>query len=125
MGGKAIEAVDRPTSTSPGRVAYAVTHEEPPRVLIAEDEVVLSRALATQVIAQESADRFAPEALEAIRSALLEERWGDAVSTWMSISRSNVDVYPDEQVLTNARLDAVSASISIRMSPIFKDPAGP
>jgi hypothetical protein len=33
------------------RVAYAVTHEDEPRVFLAEDETVLSRVLAVELVA--------------------------------------------------------------------------
>lgn len=115
--------MSRPTSTSPGRVAVAVTREDPPRVLIATDDEVLSRAIATNVIAQEDADSFTASELTSVRSALLEERWADAVAIWISATSASVDVYPDEQVLTQDDLSTDAAAFSIRIGRLFSQPS--
>ena len=113
----------RPTSTSPGRVAVAVTHEDPPRVFIATDDEVLSRAIARHLIAQEDSDSFKPAELTAVRSALLEERWADAVALWIDSTSASVDVYPDEQVLTQDDLTTDGTAFSIRMGRLFSQPS--
>lgn len=111
----------RPTSTSPGRVAVAVTREDPPRLIIAADDDVLSRAIATEVIAKEDPKAFKKPDLEAIRSALLEERWSDAVAIWIDTTQASVDVYPDEEVLQQEDLTVEAAAFSIRFSRLFAD----
>ena len=109
----------RPTSTSPGRVAVAVTREDPPRLLIATDEDVLSRAIATRVVAQEDPATFSHANLLAIQSALLEERWSDAVALWIDSTSASVDVYPDEEILRESDLTTEAAAFSIRMGRLF------
>lgn len=113
----------RPTSTSPGHVAVAVTREDPPRLLIATDDEVLSRAIATHVVAQEDSKWFTSAELVAIRSALLEERWADAVALWIDRTSASIDVYPDEQVLTQDDLSTEAAAFSIRMGRLFSQPS--
>lgn len=114
--------MSRPTSTSPGRVAVAVTREDPPRLIIATNDEVLSRALVTQVIAQEDPKSFKPKELGAIRTALLEERWSDAVAIWIDTTSASVDVYPDEEVLTEQDLTVDAAAFSMRLGRIFSEP---
>ncbi|HVR78413.1 MAG TPA: hypothetical protein VMS99_08480 [Acidimicrobiia bacterium] len=111
----------RPTSTSPGRVAVAVTREDPPRLIVATDDDVLSRAIATKVIAQEDPGTFEEAELKAIRSALLEERWSDAVAMWIETTAASVDVYPDEEILRQEDLTTEAAAFSIRLSRLFAD----
>lgn len=113
--------MSRPTSTSPGRVAVAVTREDPPRLIIATNDEVLSRALVTQVIAQEDPKSFNPKELNAIRAALLEERWSDAVAIWIDTTSAGVDVYPDEEVLTDEDLSVDAAAFSMRLGRIFSN----
>lgn len=113
--------MSRPTSTSPGRVAVAVTREDPPRLIIATNDEVLSRALVTQVIAQEDPRSFNAKDLDAIRAALLEERWSDAVAIWIDTTSASVDVYPDEEVLTDKDLSVDAAAFSMRLGRIFSD----
>lgn len=110
----------RPTSTSPGRVAVAVTREDPPRLIVATDDEVLSRAIATKVIAQEAPEAFKSSDLEAIRSALLEQRWSDAVALWIDATTASVDVYPDEEIVSQEDLSEEAAAFSIRLSRLFE-----
>jgi hypothetical protein len=103
----------------PSRVAVAVTRDEPPEVLLAEDADVLSRLVALRLVARTpsgSLGRYLGE----IRAALLEERWGDAVAQWIEATGRVVDAYPDEEVWTDDELDQDRASFEIRMAPIFE-----
>jgi hypothetical protein len=101
--------------------AYAVVREEEPKVFLAEDADVLARVLALQVVAQLPAATVKSSArLEEMRSALLEERWGDALVAWIEETDTPVDVYDESlTVWTNEALDAEQASMEIRMSPLF------
>jgi hypothetical protein len=109
-------------STRPGRVAYAVVHDDPPLVFIAEDEYVLSRRVALEVVASMRANDLPSRAIvEQLRACLLEERWADAIATWIEVSGIAIDAYPDEIVWTEAALDAERASLEMRMSPLFRD----
>lgn len=108
--------------TRPGRVAYAVVRDDPPRIFIAEDEFVLTRRLALDVVASIRADDLpSPSVAERLRTALLEERWADAIATWIEVSGIAVDAYPDEIVWTEAALDAERAAFEMRMAPLFRD----
>ena len=109
---------------SRGRIAFAVVHDDPPAVYIAEDADVLSRVLALELIARTPAAQISNRArLERMRAALLEERWADALGDWIDETGSVVDAYPDETIWTEARLDLEHATLEIRMAPLFADDA--
>lgn len=105
--------------TAPG--AYAVLRGEEPQVVLAEDARVLSRALALTLVAQLPAERVSTTArLEEMRQALLEERWADALVSWMEETETAVDVYDETpRVWTETELDEEQASMEIRMAPLF------
>ena len=105
--------------TAPG--AYAIVRGEEPQVVLAEDARVLSRALALTLVAQLPATSVSsPARLEEMRQALLEERWADALVTWMEETETNVDVYDERPpVWTAAGLDEEQASMEIRVAPLF------
>ncbi|MGH2786397.1 MAG: hypothetical protein ACRDJV_00625 [Actinomycetota bacterium] len=105
--------------------AYAVVREEDPKVFLAESADVLSRVLALQVVAQVPAATVRSSArLEEMRSALLEERWGDALVAWIEETDTPVDVYDEAlTVWSNEGLDAEGASMEIRMAPLFEEEA--
>jgi hypothetical protein len=110
------------SSTRPGRVAYAVVHDEPPQVFIAEDEYVLTRRVALEVVASTRADRLPSQAVaDELRACLLEERWADAIFAWIEASGIVIDAYPDEVVWTDVALDAERTSLEMRMAPLFQD----
>ena len=106
----------------PGRVAVAITHGESPRVLLAESNEVLSRAIALCWVASTPAEQVPAAFLTSIRRALLDEDWSEAVLQWMFSAGDVVDAYPDETMWTDERLDADRASMEIRVAPIFKEP---
>ena len=107
--------------TIPG--AYAIVRGEDPIVVLAEDARVLSRALALSLVAQLPSRRVSTTArLDEMRQALLEERWADALVTWMEETETAVDVYDEApRVWTSAELDEEQASMEIRVSPLFSD----
>ena len=90
------------------------------QVFLAEDAEVLGRVLAIQLVAQTPPQQFG-SSLAVVREALLEERWGDAVLTWMEATGDVVDAYPDDVVWTEGDLDAAGAALEIRLSPAFQD----
>ena len=107
-----------------GLVAYAVTRGDEPRVFLAEDEYVLTRVVALELVAATDASRLTTVGASTIRSALLNEEWESAVSTWISETGVVVDVYPpDLKVWTNEMLDAERTSLELRMTPIFSEDA--
>ncbi len=109
-------------STRPGRIAFAVIRRDPPEVFVAEDEYVLTRLLALNVVAASHPESLpSPEIVDDLRNCLLEERWGDAVVRWLECTDEAIDAYPDEEIWTEARLNAERASLEVRMAPLFKD----
>lgn len=101
--------------------AYAIVRGEEPQVVLAEDAQVLSRALALTLVAQLPADQVSTEArLDDMKQALLEERWADALVSWMEETETSVDVYDETlPVWTATELDEEQASLEIRMAPLF------
>ena len=84
---------------------------------------MLSRALALTLVAQLPSSRVSSRArLEDMKQALLEERWADALVTWMEETDYAVDVYDETpKVWTEAELNEDQASMEIRMAPLFSD----
>lgn len=101
--------------------AYAVVRGEEPVVLLAEDAAVLGRTLAVSLVAQlPAAEVSSPARLEEMRTALLEERWADALVLWMDETGTIVDVYDEvPRVWMAEDLEAEKASLEIRVAPLF------
>jgi hypothetical protein len=110
----------------PGRVAVAILRGEPPQVFLAETDAVLGRLLALRLVARADPGALEPDTVRELREALTGERWADALLAWMTATGEVVDAYPDEEVVTEATLDAERASMEIRLAPIFQEaaPAG-
>lgn len=106
----------------PGRVAVAIVRSDPPQVFLASDAEVLSRLVALKVVARTDPSELTKDALDQIRHALLEERWGDALAHWIAATGEAVDGYPDEELWSDDRLDAVMATLEIRLERIFANP---
>ncbi len=104
--------------------AFAIAREEEPQVFLAESVDVLARVLALRLVAQlEAASVRSPSRLHEMRSALLEERWADALVAWIEETGIPVDVYDEPlTVWSEAALDADQASFEIRMAPLFAEP---
>jgi hypothetical protein len=101
-------------------VAYAVVTGDDPIVVIAENEEVLTRAIALEIVARSSAEELGGAA-ERIRDALLEGRWVDAVERWMSATNNRIDAYPSERVWDEQSLDEEVAGLELRLRPLFRD----
>lgn len=100
--------------------AYAIVKRDPPELWVATNGEVISRLLALKVVAATDPTVFARTELEAVRHALLEERWADAVGTWMAVTGIDIDVYEEHvRVWTNEDLDAAAAAFGIRLSRLF------
>jgi hypothetical protein len=101
-------------------LAYAVVHGTPPEVYAAEDVDVLQWVIAIEVVAQTPASILGPGTVEALREALLDERWGDAVELWMRASGTTIDVYPDGlKVWTAEGLQSDIANVRLQFTPLF------
>jgi hypothetical protein len=106
--------VSRPT------VAYAVVRDNPPTVVVAEDLDVLQRALAVRLVARTEPGRIGRPEREHLRTALIEERWSDAVVAWIKHTGIAVDVHT-ERVLTSEDLPAELLGVQLQFSPLFRD----
>jgi hypothetical protein len=102
----------------PKVVAYAVVHDDPPQVFIAEDQDTLNWVLALHLIAR-TPGRELPERLrDRLRQALRAEQWGEAVELWMQDS-PEVDVYPSTDLYTAQ--DVELAALELEFTPLFED----
>lgn len=109
----------RQTDRIPG--AIAIIKVDPPEVLLAENAAVMARLLALRVVAASDPHTFAPDTLQQLRAALLEERWADAVVLWMETFDADIDIYDGYvPVWTEADLEEEFASMEIRVSRIFE-----
>jgi hypothetical protein len=103
-------------------LAYAVVHDDPPQVYAAEDVDVLQWVIALEVVARTPASELSPSTVVALRQALLDERWAEAVELWMSTSGTVIDVYPDGlRVWTADLIQADIADIRLQFTPLFSD----
>jgi hypothetical protein len=106
----------------PERVAIAILRSDPPEFWVAEDTDVLSRVIALKIVANTPPDLIQdPRVVNAIRSALLEEQWANAVTLWIENGGYAVDVYDGVEVWNDVVLDDEQAPMEIRMAPIFSD----
>jgi hypothetical protein len=106
-----------------GALAYAVVHSDPPDVYAADDVDTLQRVLALQVVAATPAALVPPGHRDVIRAALLDEEWGTAVSRWIEVTGTAVDVYDGGlEVWTADRFSEPDlAGLELRLRPLFTD----
>jgi hypothetical protein len=102
-------------------VAYAVVRTEPPQVFLADDVEVLQRVLAVELVARTDPSALDTAECEEVRTALLEERWGDAVMAWITRMNVPVDVYTYLHVYSEAELPAELIGAQLQFSPLFRD----
>ena len=103
-------------------VAYAVVHDSPPQVFAAEDVDILQWVIALEVVARTPASTLQPETAQALREALLSERWGDAVELWIRASAIVIDVYPHGlRVWTADAIQQDIADVRLQFMPLFCD----
>ena len=101
-------------------VATAVVHTEPPLVYLADDLDTLHRVLALEVVARTEAGLLNGRAAE-IRDALLGERWGDAVVSWIRETGTGIDVYSNSSVYTDDDLPADMIGAQLQFAALFRD----
>lgn len=101
-----------------GAVAYAVVHTEPPSIFLADDIDVLHRVLALEVVARTSPAQLGSAAHD-IRESLLEERWGDAVVSWIRAIGTGIDVYDGKSVYTADDLPADLIGAQLQFTRLF------
>jgi hypothetical protein len=100
-------------------VSYAVVHDDPPEVYLAEDVDTLQWVLALRVVAQSPAASIDPADAEVIRAALLAEEWGQAVFEWIQATGRTVDVYPSIEV--HEARHVVMGPAELQFTPLFRD----
>jgi plasmid stability protein len=103
----------------PRLLACAVIRDDPPIVFLADDQETLNWVLALRVVAATPGRQVSPEAREQLRQALLEERWGDAVTAWIEHTGIPVDVYSSIDLYTAD--DVSMASLELQFQPLFED----
>ncbi|MBV9285600.1 MAG: hypothetical protein JO176_13350 [Acidimicrobiia bacterium] len=100
-------------------VACAVVRDDPPQVFVAEDLETLNWVLALQVVAATPGRNLPRRVRDDLRTALLEERWGDAVELWIVHGDIPVDVYEATDLVAPADVELASAELQFR--PLFED----
>lgn len=100
-------------------VAYAVVHDDPPRVFLASDIDVLHRVLAFEVVARVNPESLGRSRGDSVRQALLEERWGDAVVEWIHHTGTAIDVYTHLNVYGDADLPADLIGAQLQFTRLF------
>lgn len=103
-------------------VAYAVVRQDPPEVFVAEDIEVLNRVLALELVARTPSHELETEPRGRLRTALLEERWADAVVQWMRLRGVAVDVYTHLHVYSAPDIPADLVGAQLQFAPIFREP---
>ena len=100
-------------------VACAVVRTDPPQVFTAEDLDTLNWILALKLVAATPASELPLAVKTALRAALREERWGDAVEGWIRQNDVAVDVYSSMEMYLPA--DVEIAGIEMQFTPLFED----
>ncbi len=98
-------------------VACAVVRDDPPRVFVAEDLATLNWVLACQLVAKTPGRDLPAGEREALRQALREERWGDAVFAFIARTGIAVDVYESTELFTTA--DVEVGPLELQLTPLF------
>lgn len=101
-------------------VSYTVVRTDPPRVYLADDIETLQWVLALKVVARTRPEDLPRVHAEAIRAALRDERWADAVVEWIDATGQPVDVYPSIEVY-EARHVAMGPA-ELQFTPLFANP---
>ncbi|HEX4127420.1 MAG TPA: hypothetical protein VHX67_07560 [Acidimicrobiales bacterium] len=100
-------------------VACAVVRDDPPRVFVAENLETLNWVLANQLVAMTPGRELPPGERAALRQALREERWGDAVFAFIARTGTAVDVY--ESTGLHVATDAAVGPLELQLTPLFAD----
>jgi hypothetical protein len=100
-------------------VACAVVRDDPPRVFVAQDIDTLNWVLACHLVAKTPASELQVGEREELRRALREERWGDAVFSFIARTGTAVDVY--ESMDMHLAADAAVGPLELQLTPLFAD----
>ncbi len=102
-------------------VAYAVVRTDPPEVYLADDVDILQRLLALELVANTDPRTLSSDGASDLRSALLDERWADAVVTWMDLADTPVDVYTFLPVFSRDELPSELIGAQLQFRRLFRD----
>ncbi len=100
-------------------VACAVVRDDPPRLFVAEDLDTLNWVLACQLVATTPGRELPRGERAALRQALREQRWGDAVFAFIARTGTAVDVYESTEL--HAAADAAVGPLELQLTPLFSD----
>lgn len=100
-------------------VACAVVRDDPPRVFVAENLDTLNWVLACQLVAKTPGGELPAGERDALRLALQEERWGDAVFAFIARTGIAVDVYESTEL--HAAADAAVGPLELQLTPLFTE----
>jgi hypothetical protein len=100
-------------------VACAVVRDDPPRLFVAEDLDTLNWVLACQLVATTPGRELPTGERDALRLALHEQRWGDAVFAFIARTGLAVDVYESTELHLAA--DAAVAPLELQLTPLFTE----
>jgi len=100
-------------------VACAVVRDDPPRVFVAENLDTLNWVLACQLVAATPGGELPEGERNALRQALREERWGDAVFAFIARTGVAVDVYESTELHLAA--DAAVGPLELQLTPLFTE----
>lgn len=109
----------RDARIAPG--AVAIVKGDPPQVLLADSAAVMSRLVALHVVAASNPEDFGREVLDALRTALVERRWADAVVIWMESTGTFIDIYEEYvPIWSEADLGEDLATLEVRLARLFE-----
>lgn len=98
-----------------------MTRGDEPQVVVADSTATLDRVLALELVAQtEPAEIQDPVALDAIRTALLDEQWGTALAEWIGVMDEPVDVWTDRVMWTHEMIDEELLGFEFQFAPVFR-----
>jgi hypothetical protein len=100
-------------------VACAIVRDDPPRVFVAEDLDTLNWVLACRLVATTPGHELPAGERAALRQALREERWGDAVFAFIARTGTAVDVYESTEL--HLRGEAAVGPLELQLTPLFRD----
>lgn len=100
-------------------VAYAVVHSEPAAIYVASDIEVLHRVIALEVIARTD-PRLLGARADAVRSALMDERWASAAAAWIAATGIGIDVYTNISVYDSDDLPQELVGPQLQFTPLFR-----
>ncbi|MGP0030406.1 MAG: hypothetical protein ACLPVF_07860 [Acidimicrobiales bacterium] len=100
-------------------VACAVVRDDPPRVFVAQDLATLNWVLACQLVAKTPGADLPAGERDALRTALTEHRWGDAVFAFIDRTGIAVDVYESTDLVGPA--DVEIGPLELQLTPLFSE----